>query len=351
MVVAPSHRSALEAERFPVFATGIELDEVTRRFEPVFRQLQEQPPLERRPRAFSMRFGEIEAKARLTGVRTAVAEWRADLVIHESADIAAPLAAAEAGIPSVNHGFGQPIPQACLERAEDVMAPLWHAVGLQPEPFCGVRRGVTIDVCPPSLLLEPFPLGVRLQQLRPAAPTPGVHRLRRGIVRRPGAPLVYVTMGTVFGHTAFFETLLEALADLDCSAVLTVGRDNDPAALTFVPDNTTVLRFLDQSVILPHCAAVVSHGGSGSTLGALAHGLPMVLVPKGADQFDNARACRSAGVAIDVWPDALSVEAIRDGVQRVLREPAWAHASRRVAAEIAAMPTPEEVVDVLAAGC
>ncbi|MFN0154712.1 MAG: glycosyltransferase, partial [Gaiella sp.] len=267
MVVAPSHRPALEAEGFSVFTAGIELHEVRRRHDPVFQELQQRPPLERRPRAFSTLFGEIQAPARLAGLRQAVAEWRAELVIHESADIAAPLAAAEARIPSVNHGFGQPLPQACLERATEVMAPLWRGLGLAPEPFCGVRRGVTIDVWPPSLVLEPLPSGVRHQLLRPAAPASGRHEIPSGIVRRPDAPLVYVTMGTVFGRVDFFETLLEALAEVDCSVVLTVGHDNDPVALPSVPANATVLRFIEQSLILPHCAAVVSHGGSGSTLG------------------------------------------------------------------------------------
>ena len=47
----------------------------------------------------------------------------------------------------------------------------------------------------------------------------------------------------------------------------------------------------------PALRLVVSHGGSGSVVGALAHGLPMVLLPLGADQPQNARRCAELGVA------------------------------------------------------
>ena len=58
-----------------------------------------------------------------------------------------------------------------------------------------------------------------------------------------------------------------------------------------------VERYVPQADVLPLCDVAVGHGGSGSTLGALAHGLPMLLLPHGADQFENAQACAALGVA------------------------------------------------------
>ncbi len=66
--------------------------------------------------------------------------------------------------------------------------------------------------------------------------------------------------------------------------------------------NVIVERYIPQGDVLPLADAVVCHGGSGSTLAALAHGLPLVLVPAGADQFDNAAACVAAGAAIELQP-------------------------------------------------
>ena len=50
------------------------------------------------------------------------------------------------------------------------------------------------------------------------------------------------------------------------------------------PAHVRAERFVPQSEELPHCDLVISHGGSGSVLGALAHGLPQLLLPLGADQ-------------------------------------------------------------------
>ena len=58
-----------------------------------------------------------------------------------------------------------------------------------------------------------------------------------------------------------------------------------------------VRRFIPQSLLLPHCDLVVSHAGSGSVIGALTHGLPMVLLPMGADQPLNAARAEALGVA------------------------------------------------------
>jgi len=63
------------------------------------------------------------------------------------------------------------------------------------------------------------------------------------------------------------------------------------------PANVQIERYVPQKHLLPHCQLVVSHGGSDSVLGALAHGLPMVLLPIGADQPLNAVRCHALGVA------------------------------------------------------
>jgi UDP:flavonoid glycosyltransferase YjiC (YdhE family) len=100
-----------------------------------------------------------------------------------------------------------------------------------------------------------------------------------------------------------------------------------------------VERFVPQEQVLPRCAAVVAHAGSGSVRGALGHGLPLVLVPQGADQFDNAARCAAAGAAVVVRPQELAAEAVRLALKRVLEDPSFAEAARRVQAEIWAMPT------------
>jgi UDP:flavonoid glycosyltransferase YjiC (YdhE family) len=94
---------------------------------------------------------------------------------------------------------------------------------------------------------------------------------------------------------------------------------------------------------------VVAHGGSGSVLAALAHGCPLVLLPRGADQFDNAIACAAGGVAQTLMPADVTAAAVREAVDRVLTQSTYADKARSVASEIAAMPSAASVADELAA--
>jgi UDP:flavonoid glycosyltransferase YjiC (YdhE family) len=97
--------------------------------------------------------------------------------------------------------------------------------------------------------------------------------------------------------------------------------------------------------VLPRAAAVVCHGGSGTVLGALAAGVPMVVVPLGADQPHNAQriAATGAGLALPK-PDASS---LRAAIERVLAEAVFRNNARRLAAEIAALPNLERAVAAL----
>ena len=149
-------------------------------------------------------------------------------------------------------------------------------------------------------------------------------------------------MGTVHNDPALFGPLLDGL-DGDVSAVVTLGRGGDPSALEPVPARVRLEHFVPQADVLPSCAAVVCHGGSGTTLGALAHGVPLVLVPQGADQFDNASRCCAVGAAVVIGRNELSADSVRMALRLVLDDPSFAAAAKRVAAEIEAMGTPTEV--------
>ena len=100
--------------------------------------------------------------------------------------------------------------------------------------------------------------------------------------------------------------------------------------------------------MLPHCAAVVSHAGSGTFLAAITRGLPQVLIPQGADQFLNAAAGEASGACIVIEPGDATVERVRDAARRLLDDPAFRAAAAHVSEEIAAMPAPEAVVVELA---
>src|SRR3954447_26456125 len=208
--------------------------------------------------------------------------------------------------------------------------------GLDVPGWAGIYRDLTIQVCPPSWELAEVPVGESLF-LRPA-PLPTMPR------HLADPPVVYVTFGTLFNSNLdLFGTVMGALAAEPIQLVATVGRDQDPAALLPQPANVRVERFIPQADLLPTCSVVVHHGGAGTTFGALAHGVPQVILPQGADNFEHAAMCETAGVAVSLRPDAITGDALVAAVRRVLDEPEFRAASDRCAAEIASMPDATQV--------
>jgi len=166
------------------------------------------------------------------------------------------------------------------------------------------------------------------------------------ITRLHSSPVVYFTLGTVYNMESgdLFQRVLAGLRDLPIDLVVTVGPDIDPHGFGPQPANVHVERSVPQAELLPHCHLVVSHGGSGSVLGALAHGLPMVLIPMGADQPLNAARCETLGLARVLDAVAATPRMVREAVSRVLEDPAYRQAAERMRDEIAALPGPEHAV-------
>jgi UDP:flavonoid glycosyltransferase YjiC (YdhE family) len=311
-------------------------DEGAALFAPFRVKVFELPPEERRTHQFAMLFARFHAPAKLPEVIGVARSWRADAIVYDSCDLAAPIAAASLGLPSVNHSFGAMIPLAALEAARDYLEPLWRGEGLEPDAYAGAFRGLFVDLAPPSFAWEqPRGRVVRLRPVPDAAGSapPWLEELE--------PPLVYVTMGTVYNQPELFRPLLDGLNGYG-SALVTVGRNVEPDALGGLPPRVRVERFVPQAHVLQRAAAVVSHGGSGTTLGALAHGLPLVLVPQAADQFDNAARAEAAGAAVVLRPGEVTAGSVRAALGRVLGEPAFAEAARAIAAEIAEMDTVDE---------
>ena len=130
--------------------------------------------------------------------------------------------------------------------------------------------------------------------------TDGAEALLPWLPPSSGRPTVYFTLGTVFNTESgdLFTRVLSGLRELPIEVVVTVGRDVDPAGFGPQPGHIHIERYIPQAALLPHCDLVINHGGSGSVIGALAHGLPLVVIPMGADQSLNATRCAQLGVGV-----------------------------------------------------
>jgi UDP:flavonoid glycosyltransferase YjiC (YdhE family) len=168
-------------------------------------------------------------------------------------------------------------------------------------------------------------------------------------VDRPG---VYLTAGTEpAAPDAPWAAAATAIGSLEVDAVATLGPHVDPALLGSVPPNLRVERFVPQQALLERVAVVMSHAGAGTMLGAAAHGVPQVVAPLWADQWENATALASSGAGLMLGPGDRSPDHVRTALDRALRDTAIADAARRVASEIAGMPSAAEHVSDLEALC
>ena len=160
----------------------------------------------------------------------------------------------------------------------------------------------------------------------------------------PHRHTVYVTLGTIWNTDLnVFRLLIEALGDR-FNLIVTVGRQNDPALLGPQPSSVIIRNHIPQHEFLPWCDAVVAHGGSGTVLGALAHGVPLLVVPQGADQWSNAQQIVTAGAGRQLLRDELTVPAVRECVTALLSEPSYRQAAANIKEEILAMPSAADTV-------
>ena len=243
---AASWHRVVEAEGFEALAAGADHTAARGvRLDAGWDAIQELPALDRRPYVFSYLFAQGHAPLKLPALLDAARAWRAQAIVYESGDLAAPVVAASLRLPSVNHAFGTMVSLSILERAAPAVAPLWRSAGLEPAPYAGAFEGLYVDVVPP-LLADERPLcpsiRLRLADGEPVDPPPWLERLPR--------PLVYATMGTVFNRPASFAPLVDGLARAGVGALLTVGRNVDPSALGDVSPNVRVEQFVPQAQVL-----------------------------------------------------------------------------------------------------
>jgi len=138
--------------------------------------------------------------------------------------------------------------------------------------------------------------------------------------------------------------------------LLTLGHRLDPATLGRLPANVHVEPWVEQLDVLAAATLVVCHGGSGTVFGALAAGVPVVVVPSFADQFANGRRMAAAGAGITVEADPgrdhgarrliadHDAPRITTAVDAALTEPGYREAARRISAEMSTAPIADEIM-------
>jgi UDP:flavonoid glycosyltransferase YjiC (YdhE family) len=262
------------------------------------------------------------------------------------------MAAEIMGLPSACIGLSQQGKEEYFlpliaEAIDDLRA---HA-GLAPDPDSArLLRRPYFTLFPLALEDPATPTRLASQRFREARPTVRRHPLYGGPA--DDRPLVYVTFGSAVPQSDFFPRIyreaIDAVAPLPIRVLVTVGRDRDPAELGPLPPNVRVERWVPQADLMPHVAAMVCHGGSGTVTMGLAGGVPMAVVPLFADQPWNAERVDAvgAGIALGGGPEA-AIAGLRQAVVRLLGDPSYRSSAQRVAAEMRALPPVDAAVGVV----
>jgi UDP:flavonoid glycosyltransferase YjiC (YdhE family) len=343
LVAAPHY--AAEMVRAEGFSAWLFDDAPEEERDAIFAITQQLPEEERGPHVFSEAFIRLDARAAVPGVLDVCRRWNPDIVVSEISELAGPLVAETLGIPRICVGIFQQGKGDMIVSTPSVMRAideLRAELGLEDDPDGERFLSAPYFTLVPEALEDPATPGARpAWRFRDLdAPYAGAHTDRFAGDERP---LVYLTFGSVAPLMDFFPDLyrsaIDAFAALPIRVLVTVGRDRDPADLGRLPANVQVERWVPQREVMPHAAAMVCHGGSGTVTMGLAAGVPMAVVPLFADQPFNADriAAIGAGIAIDGGPQAVSK--LGDAVSKLLVDPAYRANAESVADEMASVPS------------
>jgi UDP:flavonoid glycosyltransferase YjiC (YdhE family) len=132
---------------------------------------------------------------------------------------------------------------------------------------------------------------------------------------------------------ALAQRVLDAVAGLRIRALLTAGPALDPSQLR-IPDNTRSVAFVSHRTVLPHAALVITHAGWQTVNAALADGVPLVCIPDGRDQPDNAARVVVAHAGVRASKNSSPVK-LRGVISQALEDQSIKQGARTMAGALA----------------
>jgi UDP:flavonoid glycosyltransferase YjiC (YdhE family) len=272
--------------------------------------------------------------------QSVISDWKPDLIVAEQFDFIGPMAGAALGVPVATLAYGPAVRPETVEATRVRAARRYAAHGLD----FGPARWY-LDTCPPSLQFGDWQppagrIGLRPQAHRTAgAPS----STRSG--SPDGRPRVLVSFGTILVIPEVITPLVERLLAQDVDIRVTLGGAASATDFAVSSDRLEFVSFTPLEELLGDVDVVLSVGGAGTVLGSLAHGIPMVLTPLGADQPIHAGrvAAAGAGIAFPLGAGAADPAGVAKAVATVLATPTYRAAAQQISAEIQALPSPAEV--------
>ncbi|MBR7829334.1 glycosyltransferase family 1 protein [Actinospica sp. MGRD01-02] len=272
----------------------------------------------------------------------AAREFEPDLIVVDAMEYVGRLVASALEVPYAVIALGPAVRPESLAATEARSAASHAERGLTPH-----EARWYLDTCPAALQFDDFHAPATRRALRPEAYTGG------GAVPAPDRsrirPRVLVNFGTLFVIPELITPIVQALLTRDFDIRVTLGPMRTAEEFDIDSDRVEFVGFTPLARLLGDVDAVVTVGGAGTILGALAHGLPLVLTPLAADQPVHAGRAAAAGAGIAFPVGEFKPDDVAEAIVSVLETPDYKEAAQCVAAEIRAMKSATEVAAELAA--
>ncbi|WP_369275008.1 macrolide family glycosyltransferase [Streptomyces sp. R11] len=269
---------------------------------------------------------------------------RPDLIVHDSSCLWGAVAARELDVPAASSfttfAFNRQVPsptrgswQLLAEartqprsvrgylRSRRELHRRFDARGVPPLDLLNIRQPLNLVYTSPAFqpAVEHFDQSYRFVGpsigARPVDPSFKTDRLQD--------PVLYASLGTVFNaDPKLLRTFATALAPLGGTVIVSTGQ-TDPDALGPLPANVLPRRFVPQPEVLARAALFITHGGMNSVNEAMFAGVPMLVVPQGADQPMIARRVAGLGAGLSLRTEDVAQGSVRALARRLLHEPAF----------------------------
>ena len=168
----------------------------------------------------------------------------------------------------------------------------------------------------------------------------------------PNKSLVYVTLGSVFNtRLSVFRKIIRALGQLDVFGLVVTGPGCPPSLFSAVPSNVRIEAYIPQTALQTEPKTrprlIISHGGVNTVLTALSDGIPLLCIPLGADQPDNAQRCVDAGAGLWLDRRLLTTTRLKRAIHTLLSQPSFIRRAGQMQHTLRRHNGPEEAADLI----
>ena len=351
VTVATGPEMCAEAERhgFAACPVGLSGRDIEQRFLVAHPEYEELGPFERFAVLLSGMFVEVAANERLADLLTLCRSWSPGVLIHDTLELAGPVVAAALGLPAVTHGANLARPTAeGLAIATVALTPLWEEAGATGTAEALIDNPY-LDICPPGLAgSEPvaFPTVIPIRAVTGGASDDA--ELEQDSSRcLTSAPRMSRSAPSSTGHPGCWRAWSRALGP----SMSTWWSPRARAGMRQASVHSLRRCSFARTSLTPPSSRVVTRS---SATPALARSSPpwrtacrLYLFPSPPTRDRTPRSAATAGAATTLNANGLRPDAVAAALASILEQSEPLASARRIAVEIADMPSPAEVVSRL----